>query len=345
MAFRRGGEVGRVEIGNNFFKHKNHLSMKRLALLLLISTTTLPSFSFAQVREKKATPFNAAARPKNLSDSVLLDQVQKQTFRYFWDFAHPVSGLARERSNMGNDYGPETTTTGGTGFGIMSIIVAAERGWISRDTALGHLLKMVRFLRKADKFHGAFPHWLNGETGNAVPFSPKDDGADLVETAYLFQGLLCARQYFNQDNARENQLRNRITWLWNEIEWDWFTRGGISVLYWHWSPNHGWSMNNEIRGWNECLITYVLAASSANYSIKPDVYHRGWANSSHFRSEREFYKIKLPLGYDYGGPLFFSHYSFLGLDPRGLKDRYADYWEQNKNHTLINRAYCIDNPK
>lgn len=119
MAFRRGGEVGRVEIGNNFFKHKNHLSMKRLALLLLISTTTLPSFSFAQVREKKATPFNAAARPKNLSDSVLLDQVQKQTFRYFWDFAHPVSGLARERSNMGNDYGPETTTTGGTGFGIM----------------------------------------------------------------------------------------------------------------------------------------------------------------------------------------------------------------------------------
>ena len=319
--------------------------MKRLALLLLISTTTLPSFSFAQVREKKATPFNAAARPKNLSDSVLLDQVQKQTFRYFWDFAHPVSGLARERSNMGNDYGPETTTTGGTGFGIMSIIVAAERGWISRDTALGHLLKMVRFLRKADKFHGAFPHWLNGETGNAVPFSPKDDGADLVETAYLFQGLLCARQYFNQDNARENQLRNRITWLWNEIEWDWFTRGGISVLYWHWSPNHGWSMNNEIRGWNECLITYVLAASSANYSIKPDVYYRGWANSSHFRSEREFYKIKLPLGYDYGGPLFFSHYSFLGLDPRGLKDRYADYWEQNKNHTLINRAYCIDNPK
>lgn len=320
--------------------------MKRLALLIFV-VLSIQSNSFAQVKtkEKKLVSFNAANRPKNLSDSALLDIVQKQTFRYFWDFAHPVSGLARERSNVTNEYGHETTATGGSGFGIMSVIVATERGWITRDTAVRFLLKMVSFLRKADKFHGAFPHWLHGETGRVVPFSPKDDGGDLVETAYLFQGLLCARQYFSQDNPEENRLRRYITWLWNEVEWDWFTRGGISVLYWHWSPNHGWTMNNEVRGWNECLITYVLAASSPNYAIKPDVYHRGWANSNHFRSERIFYDIKLPLGFDYGGPLFFSHYSFLGVDPRGLKDRYADYWEQNKNHTLINRAYCIDNPK
>lgn len=158
------------------------------------------------------------------------------------------------------------------------------------------------------------------------------------------KGLLCARQFFGKDNQEEQQLRNRITWLWNEVEWDWFTRCGISVLYWHWSANHGWSMNNEIRGWNECLITYVLAASSPNFCIKPEVYHRGWANSSNFKNQREYYGIKLPLGFDYGGPLFFAHYSFLGIDPRGLKDQYADYWEQNKNHTLINREHCLRNP-
>jgi hypothetical protein len=321
--------------------------MKRIALLISVSLTIVPFFSFSQVKskEKKVAVFNAAARPKNLPDSALLDIVQKQTFRYFWDFAHPVSGLARERSNITPEYGHETTATGATGFGVMSVIVAVERGWITRDTAVKFLVKMVSFLRKAEKFHGVFPHWIHGETGRVVPFSPKDDGGDLVETAYLFQGLLTARQYFTKDDPLEGRLRRSITWLWNEVEWDWYTRGGISVLYWHWSPNHGWSMNNEIRGWNECLITYILAASSPNYSIKPDVYHRGWANSNHFRSERTFYNIKLPLGFDYGGPLFFSHYSFLGLDPRGLKDRYADYWEQNKNHTLINRAYCIDNPK
>ena len=305
---------------------------------LIIAFLSVSSLCFSQNKKQ------VVERPSNLSDTALLELVQKQTFKYFWDFAHPVSGLARERSNITPEYGWETTTTGGTGFGIMSMIVAVERGWITRDTAVKRLLKMLRFLRRADKYHGVFPHWLNGETGRVIPFSPKDDGGDLVETAYLFQGFLCARQYFTENNPAERQMRQQITWLWNEIEWDWFTRGGISVLYWHWSANHGWSMNNEIRGWNECLITYILAASSINYSIKPEVYHRGWTNSSNYKNQREYYGIKLPLGFDYGGPLFFAHYSFLGIDPRGLKDRYADYWEQNKNHTLINREHCIRNP-
>ena len=113
---------------------------------------------------------------RGLSDSALVELTQKQTFKYFWDFAHPVSGMARERSNIAYDYGNEVVTTGGTGFGVMAIIVAAERGWITRDTAAKHLLKMVKFLAKADSYHGVFPHWLNGATGKTIPFSRKDDG-------------------------------------------------------------------------------------------------------------------------------------------------------------------------
>lgn len=283
---------------------------------------------------------------KGLSDSALLDVVQKQTFRYFWDFAHPVSGMARERSNI-DDYGHETIAVGGTGFGIMSVIVAVERGWITRDTAAKFLLKMVNFLVKAQSYHGVYPHWMNGETGKTIPFSRKDDGGDLVETSYLMQGLLCARQYFNADNPVERGFRQRVHWLWSDIEWNWYTQGGQEVLYWHWSPNNGWAMNFPVRGFNECLIMYILAASSPNerYQVPSAVYHRGWATSDFFKNGKEFYGIKLPLGFDYGGPLFFSQYSFLGLDPRGLKDRYADYWEQNRNHTLINRQHCIVNPK
>ena len=282
---------------------------------------------------------------QGLTDKELLDVVQRQTFRYFWDFAHPVSGLARERSNEAYGYGNEVVTTGGTGFGIMATVVAVERGWITRDSAARRLLKMVVFLAKADSYHGVFPHWLNGSTGKTIPFSRKDDGADLVESSYLFQGLLTARQYFNQENRIESELRNRINWMWNDVEWDWFTRGGQEVLYWHWSPNNDWAMNFAVRGFNECLIMYVLAASGERYPVSPAVYHNGWAQSNFFKNGKEFYGIKLPLGFDYGGPLFFSHYSFLGLNPKGLEDRYADYWEQNRNHTLINRAYCLDNPK
>jgi hypothetical protein len=321
--------------------------MKRLLLVSCLSFLLSTLVSIAQKSKPKTVDnvFNPASRPLQLSDSALLDQVQKQTFRYFWDFAHPVSGLSRERSNVAYEYGDEVVTTGGTGFGVMAVIVATERKWIERDTAAKFLLKMVKFLSKADSYHGVFAHWLNGATGKTIPFSRKDDGADLVETSYLFQGLLCARQYFTGNNQTERELRNRIGWLWNDIEWNWFTKGGEEVLYWHWSPNNGWAMNFAVRGFNECLIMYILAASGERYPVSTAVYHGGWAQSNFFKNGKKFYDITLPLGFDYGGPLFFSHYSFFGLDPRGLKDRYADYWEQNKNHTLINRAYCLDNPK
>ena len=313
---------------------------------ILLSVFLLFSLSVDAQKKKDTQPvFNAAARPKNLSDSALLDIVQHQTFRYFWDFAHPVSGMARERSNEAYDYGNEVVTTGGTGFGIMAVIAATERKWIARDTAAKLLLKMVRFLSKADAYHGVFPHWLNGATGKTIPFSRKDDGADLVETSFLFEGLLCARQYFNGEDKTEAELSNRINWLWNDLEWNWFTRDGQEVLYWHWSPNNGWAMNFPLRGFNECLITYVLAASAERYPVPAAVYHRGWVQSNFFKNGKIFYGHLLPLGFDYGGPLFFSHYSFLGLNPKGLKDQYADYWQQNVNHTLINHDYCVDNPK
>lgn len=316
-----------------------------LALLIMLCCVVvqLPAQKKKNVTSAIST-FNPADRPKNLSDTALLELVQKQTFRYFWDFGHPVSGMARERSNRSYDYGDEVVTTGGTGFGIMAMIVAAERKWQPRDSVAARLLKMVNFLFKAQAYHGVFPHWMDGATGKTIPFGRRDDGADLVETSFLMQGFLCARQYFTADNDLERELRQRITWLWEETNWNWHTRDNRDVLYWHWSPNYSWDMNFELRGWNETLITHILAASAPRYPVSPNVYHRCWAESNHFKNGKEFYGVKLPLGFDYGGPLFFTHYSFLGLDPHGLKDQYADYWEQNYNHTLINYKHCVLNP-
>jgi hypothetical protein len=243
--------------------------------------------------------------------------------------------------------GSDVTTTGGTGFAIMAVIVAAERGWVPRAEAVQHLLKITRFLlHTADSYHGIYGHFIDGTTGRTVHLlSRKDDGADLVETAFLMQGLLCARQYFDRDAAGERELRQQIEWLWLEAEWSWHTRGGLRVLYWHWSPNSGWSMNHDVRGWNETLIAYVLAAGAPRHPIEPAAYHAGFAQSRTFTNRRPYYGIELPLGPDYGGPLFFAHYSFLGIDPHGLADQYADYWKQNVAHTLINYEHCVRNPK
>lgn len=320
------------------------INQRQLLILAVVSFFSCLSIT-ASAQKKIANYIKPELKiKKGLTDDQLLDLVQKQTFRYFWDFAHPVSGMARERSNRSFDYGDEVVTTGGTGFGVMATIVAAERKFISREEAAAHTKKIVDFLWKADMFHGAFPHWLNGATGKVIRFSPKDDGADIVETAFLFQGLLTAKQYYTADNAVERDIRNKITWMWEGIEWDWFTQNQ-NVLYWHWSPNNGWSMNHQIKGWNECLMSYVLAAASPKNSISRRVYEDGFANNNTFFNGKKYFDITLPLGFEYGGPLFFAHYSFLGLDPRGLNDGKADYFEQNKAHTLINRAYCIENPK
>ncbi len=281
----------------------------------------------------------ARERPPGIADDDLLELVQRQTFGYFRDMAHPSSGLVKDRSSGP----PDLVTIGGSGFAVMAMIVATERGWVTREEALARIAQMVAFLRQAVAYHGVFPHFMNGRTGATIPFSRHDDGADLIETSFLIQGLLCARLYFSTETPKEAALREGIDTLWLAVEWDWHTRGE-NCLTWHWSPNGGWNMDHRVRGWDECLIAYVLAASSPSHPVGPEVYHEGWATGRTFLNGQSYYGIDLPLGPAFGGPLFFAHYSFLGLDPRGLRDRYADYWHQNTHHVRINHAHCLHNP-
>ena len=289
--------------------------------------------------------------PQALSDEELLDLVQQQTIDYFWDGAEPLSGMARERLHMDNQYpaqDKDVVTSGGTGFGLMAILVGVERGFISRADAIARFDQIVTFLEAADRFHGAWPHWMNPD-GSTVPFSPKDDGGDLVETAFLVQGLLSVREYLDREAPEQSALSQRIQQLWEEVEWNWYTRGGENVLYWHWSPNFGWEMNFPIGGYNECLVLYILAASSPTFPISKEVYDEGWARRGDIQRDTLYYGLQTELDhYEYGsdpvGPLFWAHYSYLGLNPSGLTDAYADYWELNRNHALINYRYCVDNP-
>ena len=330
-----------------------HRYMNRIATNCTISCLVVAGLLLVSCLKKENKSIENAIDPESevitpaLSDDELLTLVQRQTFAYFWDFAHPVSGMALERSNK-DAYGVpgyEVVTSGGSGFGVMALLVGVERNFITRSQAIERLHTITDFLLNGDRFHGAFPHWYFGSTGKVRPFFTEDNGGDIVETSFMIQGLLTARQYFNNDTPEENLLRNKINQLWNEVEWDWYTNGN-DVLTWHWSPEYEWTINHQLKGYNEALITYVLAAASTTHHIEESVYHNGWASGNYFSNGNTYYQQwELPLGPDVGGPLFFAHYSFLGLDPRGLKDPYADYWKQNVNHSLINRAYCLSNPK
>jgi hypothetical protein len=303
-------------------------------ILLLCALLSCQEEKEEQPAPDPVTPDTPAPPTSTAADKELLDKVQHDTFRYFWDYAHPTSGMARERTGSG-----DVVTTGGTGFGVQAIIVGVSHGWISRDEAVERLNKLTGFLATADRFHGAWSHWLNGSTGRAIAFSAKDNGGDLVETSFLMNGLLTARAYFD-GAGEEAELRQSITQLWETVEWDWYASRGDNLLYWHWSPNYNWDMNMPIRGWNEALITYILALSSPTHPIEADVYQKSWVQGN-YGSPMNYGGYILKMGPTYGGPLFFAHYSFLSLDPRQMEDNYTNYWLQNVNHTLTNRGYCL----
>ena len=301
----------------------------------------------ARTSSLRESPLSAAttASTHPMSDDELLTMVQKASFRYYWEGAEPHSGMTRE--NMPGD--DDIVATGASGFGIMALIVGVDRGFITRQQGIDRLLSITGFLQQADRYHGAWPHFLSGRTGRRLPvFSMFDNGADLVETSFLMEGLLAARQYFKGSSASEKELYSRITNLWQGVDWEWFrATPKRDALYWHWSPEYSWHIANRLTGWNEVMITYLLAIASPTHSVPASLYYTGWVGEgidNHYVNGHTYYGIPLYVGSGTGGPLFFTDYSFMGFDPRGKRDKYADYFENNRNMSLINQAYCIQDP-
>jgi exo beta-1,2-glucooligosaccharide sophorohydrolase (non-reducing end) len=300
------------------------------------------------------------AATRAMSDDELLTMVQEAHFRYYWQGAEPNSGLALECIP-----GIETMIAlGASGFGLMALIVGIERGFVSREAGIQRVKQALSFLQKADRFHGVWPHFLDGTSGKIVPFFGKhDDGGDLVETAFMAQALLCLRPYFDKENDDEKWIRDTVTSLWESIEWSWYRPAhDADYLYWHWSPSYEWIIAHPLIGWNETLIAYLLAIASPTYAVPSSLYHSGWASQSekavtyrqnwskttggdHYSNGKSYFDLKLDVGVGSGGPLFFTHYSFLGFDPRNKRDAYADYFANNRQICLINYRYCLANPQ
>ncbi|MBI2496618.1 MAG: hypothetical protein HYV75_01360 [Opitutae bacterium] len=308
------------------------------------------------------SPLSAAvsAHPHPMSDDELLDMVQLGCFRYYWEAGHPDAGLAPEIL-PGDEH---MLALGGNGFGVMALIAATERGFVPRAQAAERLVKITRFLARADRYHGAWSHFLDGRTAKTMPYFGKfDNGGDLVETAFMIQGLLAARQYFDRDNPAEREIRESATRFWREVEWDWYRqRPDSDVLYWHWSPDHGFHINHPLIGWNETSIIYLLAIVSPTHPVPASLWHTGWAGQSplhveyrrgwsrttegdHFTNGHSYHGIRLEVGEGNGAELFFTHFSFMGFDPRGLRDRYTNYFRNNRAIALIQQAYAIENPR
>lgn len=288
----------------------------------------------------ESEPAETSAQIRDFSDDELMDMLQRYTFRYFWEGSHQATGMALERSN-GNS---RTAASGATGMGLMAMIVAHEREYKPQEEVKDRILKILEFLENCERHHGAWSHWYNADTYQTQPFSADDDGGDIVETSFVAQGLIALKNYFTEADAKSVQIRETADALWKGIDWDWY-RNGQNVLFWHWSPNINFQKNMKVTGWNECLVTYVMAASSPTHGIDKEVYDQGWARNGAMVNPRTFYGHEIRLSPDWGGPLFWIHYSHLGINPHGLSDMYADYWQEHVNTAKIHHAYSVANPK
>ncbi len=315
----------------------------------------------ASDRRYRESPLSTvtSASTRELSDEELLTMLQEACFRYYWEGAHPDAGMALE-SIPGDD---RIVATGASGFGIMALVTGVDRGFITREQGLQRLTKIVNFLERAPRYHGVWSHFMNGSTAQTMPvFGVFDDGGDLVETAFLVQGLLAARQYFHGQTEAERNLYTRITHLWETVEWDWYRREpDTSALFWHWSSHWAAHINHRLTGFNEVMIVYLLAIASPTHSVPADLYYSGWAGQSdvainyrkgwggtidgdHYSNGNTYFGIKLDVGVGRGGPLFFTHYSYMGFDPHALTDSCTNYFENNRNLARINLAYATENP-
>ncbi|RYD89719.1 MAG: beta-glucosidase, partial [Sphingobacteriales bacterium] len=286
---------------------------------------------------------------ETMTDEEILDLAEKDALKYFWEYAEVNSKLARERYHVNEaSLDANIVTTGGSGFGLMTILVGIERGFVPRGEAVTRLQTALNFLENADRFHGAWPHWINGTNGHVVPFGTVDNGGDLVETSFLCEAFICIREYFKNGNEAEQALAQQADALWKGVEWSWYTKGGENALYWHWSPNYEWQLNFKLEGYNECLITYIMAASSPTHPVGAAAYNQAWARNGAIVHSGVRYNIPVIFNYNGAtgnvGPMFWSHYSYLGLDPRGLQDAYANYWSLTQNHAKIMHAYSVANP-
>ena len=311
--------------------------MPKINILVALFTTL---FTCSCVDDESTLPAPSTSNDNSYSPvtvKAMMDEQQKKIISLFYEGADPTTGMA-----YNNPKYKETLTTGASGMGVMCIVAGVERGWIDRAAGAEHIAKMTRFLKKATRFEGAWSHWYY-TNGAPYPFGNQVAAGEIVETAFMMGGLLTACEYFTGNSDAEKEIRENTQYFWETINWKKFIKG--DKLYWIWHSDKV-GQNNELElqmiGWNECLLIYILGMAAPDHlKIPQSIYSTSWKGWNFATPSRKTYGYLMPLGTEYGGSLFLSQYSFLGLDPRLMEDNDVYYWTQNVSHTMINRHYCI----
>ena len=315
---------------------KTCLNVLILAALLFVTGCDQPKQTFLKSNGRIDYILTA-------DEEIMLDTIQQKTFLYFLNEHHPDWGIVKDRAAS---LAPASIAS--TGFAIPSFAIGAERGWITREEAARITLNMMNFfvnsLQSADTlasgYKGFFYHFLRMDTG----FREWRCELSSVDTGLLMMGILFARNYYDRNNEKENQIRLQASKLLGNIEWEFMmmpdTGDYANQISMGWHPESGlhhmgWS------GYNEALFLYILAAGTGLDNAKES--YKSWLSSYKWLTPYEgLSHVAFP-------PLFGHQFPHCFIDFRGLTDEYMsdkgiDYFENSRRATYVQRQYAIDNP-
>lgn len=288
--------------------------------------------------------FGEGAAPAPLPDAALLDELEARAFRFFWETAHPETGLLPDRWPGA----PTMASVASVGFGLTAYLVGIERGLVTRAQAAERVVRTLNFLAHAPQgeartgtagHRGFYYHFLDMATGTRF-----DERVELstIDTAWLMGGVLAAQSYFTADDPAESRIRTLAEVLYTRVDWAWAQlRGGAIVMGWR--PGDGFQPFIDYHGYDEAMLLYLLAMGSPTHPARADswqaycaTYPRKWGT---FMGQQH-------LG---GAPLFWHQYSHVWVDFRGIQDEFMrnkglDYFENSRRATLAQRAYAATNP-
>jgi hypothetical protein len=257
-------------------------------------------------------------------DDAFLDELERATFRYFWEQADVQTGLVKDRCNVRIDNdGSTVSSIAATGFGLTALCIGSQRRYVPSVEARDRVIASLRFLVSRMPTHrGFFFHWADLHTGERI----WDAEISSIDTAILLCGVLTCRQHF-----RYREITRLAYQIFNRVDWTWLS-ADTSLLPHGWTPEFGF-LQYRWDYYSELMMMYLLGIGSSTHPLPVQTWH-AWK-----RTTFEYDGLRYIGSY---APLFVHQYSQSWFDFRRKRDRYADYFKNSVIATEAHRRFCLE---
>jgi len=255
-------------------------------------------------------------------DDAFLEELERASFRLFWENAHPQTGQVIDRIAPGGNEIASVSSIAATGFGLSALSLADRREWLRPGEAKERVRATLRFVaRQMSPKNGFYYHFVDWSTGKRAWRCEVSS----IDTAILLCGALTCRQYF-----ADAEIQDLAAEIYDRVDWRWLYHQGTYLGH-GWTPERGFLVSRWDT-YSEHMMLYLLAIGANRHAIPAEAWTK-------WRRPKSAYA---GLNYiDTEAPLFIHQYAHAWVDFRNRRDEHADYFENSIAATQAHRRFCI----